>query len=44
MLERLGVPPEVIVVTALSDQEPTYFEVMPAGEAGNRRVEIFFEN
>ena len=44
VLERLGVPPEVIVVTALSDQEPTYFEVMPAGEAGNRRVEIFFEN
>jgi flagellar motor protein MotB len=44
VFERLGVSPEAIVVTALSDQEPTYFEVMPAGEAGNRRVEIFFEN
>jgi outer membrane protein OmpA-like peptidoglycan-associated protein len=44
LLERLGVPPESIVVTAMSDQEPNYFEVMPAGEAGNRRVEIFFEN
>jgi outer membrane protein OmpA-like peptidoglycan-associated protein len=44
VLERLGVPPEVIVVTAMSDQEPSFFEVMPAGEAGNRRAEIFFEN
>lgn len=44
MLERLGVPPEIIVVTAMSDQDPAYFEVMPAGEAGNRRVAIFFEN
>ena len=43
-LQRLGVPPEAIVVTAMSDQEPSFFEVMPAGEAGNRRVEIFFEN
>lgn len=44
LLERLGVPSEAIVMTAMSDQEPSYFEVMPAGEAGNRRVEIFFEN
>jgi len=44
VLGRLGVPPEVIVVTAMSDQEPNFFEVMPAGEAGNRRVEIYFEN
>jgi len=44
ILERLGVPPEFLVVTAMSDQEPSYFEVMPAGEAGNRRVEVFFEN
>jgi len=43
-LQRLGVPPEAIVVTAMSDQEPSFFEVMPAGEAGNRRVEIYFEN
>ena len=44
LLERLGVPPEAIVVMAMSDHEPTYFEVMPAGEAGNRRVEIYFDN
>ena len=43
-LQRLGVPPEALVVTAMSDQEPSFFEVMPAGEAGNRRVEIYFEN
>jgi len=44
VLERLGTPPEAIVLTAMSDQQPNYFEVMPAGEAGNRRVEVFFEN
>jgi outer membrane protein OmpA-like peptidoglycan-associated protein len=44
VLERMGVPPEAIVMTAMSDQEPNFFEVMPAGEAGNRRAEIFFEN
>ena len=44
ILQRYGVPPQAIVVTAMSDQDPAYFEVMPAGEAGNRRVEIFFEN
>jgi outer membrane protein OmpA-like peptidoglycan-associated protein len=43
-LVRLGVDPSVIVVNAMSDQHPAFFEVMPAGEAGNRRAEIFFEN
>lgn len=36
-----GVPPEVIDVSAVGDREPLYLEVMPSGEAGNRRVEIF---
>jgi len=44
VFERLGVPPQSIVVEAMSDQQPNYFEVMPAGEAGNRRAEIFLEN
>ena len=44
VLERLGVPPQAIVVTAVSDQEPSNFEVMPAGEAANRRVNIYFKN
>lgn len=43
-LERLGVPAEAIIVSARSDQQPAFIEVMPAGEAGNRRAEIFFEN
>lgn len=40
-LQDEGVPPEVIDVAAVGDREPLYQEVMPAGEAGNRRVEIF---
>lgn len=43
-LIRLGVDPSAIVVNAMSDQYPAFFEVMPAGEAGNRRAEIFLEN
>ena len=41
-LMRLGVKPNMIIVSAIADQEPAFFEVMPAGEAGNRRAEIFF--
>ncbi|MBT5458236.1 MAG: OmpA family protein, partial [Rhodospirillaceae bacterium] len=33
-LIRLGVDPSAIVVNAMSDQVPAFFEVMPAGEAG----------
>ena len=43
-LLRMGVEPSVLTVSAVSDQEPLFVEVMPAGEAGNRRVEIFIEN
>lgn len=42
-LMRLGVEPRSIWVGASSDSDPVFFEVMPAGESGNRRVEIFFE-
>ena len=42
-LSRLGVSSELILVEARGDSEPIYFESMPAGEAGNRRVEIFHE-
>ena len=41
-LMRLGVKPDMIMVSAIADQEPAFVEVMPAGEAGNRRAEIFF--
>jgi flagellar motor protein MotB len=42
-LIRLGVNPQDLLVDAVSDRKPEFFEVMPAGELGNRRVEIFFE-
>ena len=42
-LVRLGVSPAVIFIEAHSDTEPIYYESMPAGEAENRRAEIFIE-
>jgi outer membrane protein OmpA-like peptidoglycan-associated protein len=42
-LIRLGVPPNKLIVSAKSDAEPIYFEIMPLGEAGNRRVEIYLD-
>lgn len=43
-LVRRGVPPEALFVAAMSDSQPLYYEVMPAGDAGNQRVEIHFVN
>jgi len=40
-LMRLGVPASALVVEAVGDTQPLLAEVMPAGEAANRRVEIF---
>jgi outer membrane protein OmpA-like peptidoglycan-associated protein len=42
-LIRSGVDPDKIFVGAQSDSEPIYYESMPAGEAGNRRAEIFID-
>ncbi|NQU69053.1 MAG: OmpA family protein [Rhodospirillales bacterium] len=42
-LMRLGVAPRNLRVGASSDSDPVFFEVMPSGESGNRRVEIYFE-
>ena len=36
-----GVPPERVIVEAVSDDRPIYSEAMPTGEAGNRRAEIY---
>ena len=41
MLQKFGVDPHHIAVTAQADAAPIYLENMPAGEAGNRRAEIF---
>ncbi len=40
-LRGFGVPEEAIVMSARSDWDPVYYEMMPAGEAQNRRVEIY---
>ena len=42
-LARLGVNRDVIIVEARGASEPVFLEVMPAGEAGNRRAEIFVD-
>ncbi|MEC8087436.1 MAG: OmpA family protein, partial [Pseudomonadota bacterium] len=39
-----GVPKESVFVVALSDSRPIYEEVMPSGDAGNQRVEVYFVN
>jgi len=38
-----GVDPSRVFVEAMGDAVPVYYESMPAGEAGNRRAEIFIE-
>ena len=43
-LVRLGIPAQAVFVVALSDSKPLFYEVMPAGDAGNQRVEIYFVN
>jgi outer membrane protein OmpA-like peptidoglycan-associated protein len=42
-LAKLGVPNEMIVVSAMADEQPVFYEVMPSGEAGNRRAEIYID-
>ena len=42
-LVRLGASPGAVFIEARSDTEPVYYESMPAGEAENRRVEVFLE-
>lgn len=43
-LVRLGLPKDAIVVGAAADTQPIYREVMPTGEAGNRRAEIYIDS
>jgi len=43
-LARLGVKSVEMVVDAISDRQPVYYEFMPSGEAGNRRTEIYLES
>ncbi|MDE1939547.1 MAG: OmpA family protein [Alphaproteobacteria bacterium] len=40
---REGVPAGKVLVDAVGDSQPVYYESMPKGEDGNRRAEIFFQ-
>jgi len=42
-LMRAGVPGRFLFVGAASDSQPVYYEIMPTGEAGNRRTEIYLD-
>jgi flagellar motor protein MotB len=43
-LIREGVPASKVLVEAVGDSQPVYYESMPEGEEGNRRAEIFFQS
>jgi outer membrane protein OmpA-like peptidoglycan-associated protein len=40
-LMRLGLSNKDILIAAVSDIDPAYYEFMPSGEAGNRRAEVY---
>ena len=41
---REGVPADKVLVEAVGDTQPVYYESMPKGEDGNRRAEIFLQS
>jgi outer membrane protein OmpA-like peptidoglycan-associated protein len=41
---RDGVPADKVLVEAVGDTQPVYYESMPRGEDGNRRAEIFLQS
>ena len=43
-LVRMGAAKTQIMIGAVSDTQPLYYEVMPSGEAGNRRAEIYIDS
>jgi flagellar motor protein MotB len=42
-LTTAGVPGRFLYVGAVSDSQPVYYEIIPTGEAGNRRAEIYMD-
>jgi outer membrane protein OmpA-like peptidoglycan-associated protein len=42
-LIRAGIPADHVLVEAVGDTAPVYYESMPKGEDGNRRAEIFLQ-
>jgi flagellar motor protein MotB len=43
-LQRLGADKSQLQIDAVSDNLPEYLEIMPTGEAGNRRAEIYLDS
>jgi outer membrane protein OmpA-like peptidoglycan-associated protein len=43
VMVQAGLPADRVYVEALADAAPVYYEIMPSGEAGNRRAEILFQ-
>jgi outer membrane protein OmpA-like peptidoglycan-associated protein len=43
-LIRQGIPASKVLVEAVGDSQPVYYESMPKGEDGNRRAEIFLQS
>ena len=41
---REGVPANRVLVEAVGDSQPVYYESMPKGEDGNRRAEIYLQS
>jgi outer membrane protein OmpA-like peptidoglycan-associated protein len=39
-----GVPASRVLVDAVGDSQPIFYESMPQGEEGNRRAEIFVQS
>ncbi len=42
-LIREGIPADRVLIEAVGDSQPVYYESMPQGEDGNRRAEIFVQ-
>jgi outer membrane protein OmpA-like peptidoglycan-associated protein len=42
-LIRAGIPADKVLVEAVGDTQPVFYESMPKGEDGNRRAEIFLQ-
>ncbi|MCW8914749.1 MAG: OmpA family protein [Magnetovibrio sp.] len=40
-LTSMGLNEQILEIQAVADSKPLFLEVMPSGEAGNRRVEIY---
>ncbi|HEU4548288.1 MAG TPA: OmpA family protein [Rhizomicrobium sp.] len=43
-LIKAGIPANKVIVEAVGDGQPIYYESMPRGEEGNRRAEIFLQS